>query len=456
MLKVINPASEKLVAEYAPDSPQEIETRLQSAAAAFHPWRQLSIDLRAQKLSALATLLRNRRSSMAAVAAQEMGKPIAAGESEISKCAVACEHFAQHAAKLLEPAQLVFGGGRGYSRFDPLGPILGIMPWNFPFWQVLRFASASLAAGNVVVLKHAPGVPGCAIALSDAFRDAGFPPGVFTSLRVEDDATAQKLCRHDCIAAVTLTGSERAGRAVAATAGAALKKTVLELGGSDPFIVLSDADLESAAHAAAESRCINTGQSCIAAKRFIVEAGVFDKFQSAFLAAMQKRKSGDPLDKQTEMGPLARRDLLDNLQRQVDATLHAGARLLLGGRRLGTVGFFYAPTILTNVQPGMPAFDEETFGPVAALTSAKDTAEAIALANHTRFGLGASIWTRDIARAEQLAAGLHTGNVFINSIVRSDPRLAFGGVKNSGWGRELAEAGLKEFTNAKTVWVNKA
>jgi succinate-semialdehyde dehydrogenase/glutarate-semialdehyde dehydrogenase len=456
MIKVINPANEKLVAEYAPDSPQEIETRLQAAAAAFESWRKSGIEQRARRLSSLAVVLRSRRSNLAAIAAQEMGKPIAAGESEISKCAAACEHFAQHAAKLLEPAQLVFGGGRGYSRFDPLGPILGIMPWNYPFWQVIRFASASLAAGNVVVLKHAPGVPGCAAALSDAFRDAGFPPGVFTSLRVEDDATAQKLCQHDCIAAVTLTGSERAGRSVAATAGAALKKTVLELGGSDPFIVLNDADIDFAAANAAESRCINTGQSCIAAKRFIVEAEVFEKFQAAFAVAMHKRKSGDPLDKATEMGPLARKDLLDNLQRQVDATVQAGARILIGGRRQGTVGFFYSPTVLTNVQPGMPAFDEETFGPVAAVTIAKDAAEAIALANHSRFGLGASIWTRDLPRAEQLAADINTGNVFINSIVRSDPRLAFGGVKNSGWGRELAEAGLKEFTNAKTVWVNKA
>jgi acyl-CoA reductase-like NAD-dependent aldehyde dehydrogenase len=445
-----------LVGEYAADSAAEIEQKLRAAADAFDGWRHRSVEERAAKLTSAAGLFRSRRSDLAILMAREMGKPLTEGETEINKCAVLCEHFAQHAAKLLEPEQLASGGGKGYCRFDPLGPILAIMPWNFPFWQVVRACVPALAAGNTIVLKHAPQVPGCSAALEEIFNRSGLPSGVFASIRVDDNAAAQKLCGHPLIRAVTLTGSDRAGMAVAATAAHSLKKVALELGGSDPFIVLKDADVAFAATSAAESRCINSGQSCICAKRFIIEEPVLDRFQDAFAAAMRKRKIGDPMDHNTEIGPLARKELLDILQRQVDESIKQGATLLTGGHRFGTVGFFFEPTVLTDVRPGMPAFDEETFGPVAAVISAADVDDAIKLANATRFGLGASIWTRDLARGEKLAADLDVGNVFINSIVRSDPRLPFGGVKNSGWGRELGEAGIKEFTNVKTVWVSKA
>jgi acyl-CoA reductase-like NAD-dependent aldehyde dehydrogenase len=445
-----------LVGEYAADSAAEIEQKLRAAADAFDGWRHRSVEERAAKLTGAAGLFRSRRSDLAILMAREMGKPLTEGETEINKCAVLCEHFAQHAAKLLEPEQLASGGGKGYCRFDPLGPILAIMPWNFPFWQVVRACVPALAAGNTIVLKHAPQVPGCSAALEEIFNRSGLPSGVFASIRVDDNAAAQKLCGHPLIRAVTLTGSDRAGMAVAATAAHSLKKVALELGGSDPFIVLKDADVAFAATSAAESRCINSGQSCICAKRFIIEEPVLDRFQDAFAAAMRKRKIGDPMDHNTEIGPLARKELLDILQRQVDESIKQGATLLTGGHRFGTVGFFFEPTVLTDVKPGMPAFDEETFGPVAAVISAADVDDAIKLANATRFGLGASIWTRDLARGEKLAADLDVGNVFINSIVRSDPRLPFGGVKNSGWGRELGEAGIKEFTNVKTVWVSKA
>jgi succinate-semialdehyde dehydrogenase/glutarate-semialdehyde dehydrogenase len=455
-MKLINPSNEKTIGESIPDSPEQIEAKLNSAAAAFDAWRRLSIEGRCAKLNAAAGIFRSRRSDLARIMAQEMGKPLTHGESEINKCAVALEHFAQTAPKSLEAQTLATGGGRGYVRFDPLGPVLGIMPWNFPFWQVVRVCAAVMAGGNVFVLKHAPNVPGCADAMQEIFLEAGCAAGVFVSVRVDDNAVAQKLCGHPSLRAVTVTGSEATGAAVAATAGAAIKKIVLELGGSDPFIVLKDADVDFAASQAAESRCINSGQSCIAAKRFIVEEPVRRRFTDAFVAAMKRRKTGDPMDPATECGPLARKDLLDNLQRQVDESLEAGASVLCGGKRLTTPGYFYAPTVLDFCRPGMPAFEEETFGPVAAVIGATDVQEAIQLANQTPFGLGASIWTRNLPVAEALAAEIDAGNVFINAIVRSDPRLPFGGVKNSGFGRELGDPGLKEFTNVKTVWVSKA
>jgi succinate-semialdehyde dehydrogenase/glutarate-semialdehyde dehydrogenase len=399
--------------------------------------------------------LRSRRADLARLMAQEMGKPLTAGESEISKSAVCCDHFVQNADKLLQPTPLAASGGRGYARYDPIGPVLAIMPWNFPFWQVFRCAVPALMAGNVVLLKHAVNVPGCAKAIEEIFREAGFPAGSFASLRVADDAAVQKLCAHPAIRAVSLTGSERAGSAVAATAGSALKRTVLELGGSDAFIVLKDSDIEFTASSAADARCSNSGQSCIAAKRFIVEESIADRFRETFVDAMRKLKIGDPMDHTTDMGPLARKDLLDILQRQVDESDRAGATLVLGGKRMDCVGYFYPPTVMVDVRPGIPVFDQETFGPVAAVITAENAQDAVRLANLSRFGLGASIWTKDLDLAERLAADLDVGNVFVNSVVRSDPRLPFGGVKNSGWGRELAEAGIKEFTNVKTVWVSK-
>jgi succinate-semialdehyde dehydrogenase/glutarate-semialdehyde dehydrogenase len=455
-MRTINPTTEQPIGDFPPDSPGEIEKKLASASAAFDDWRAQSPQQRAACLRRLAALFRQRKSSLAMLMAEEIGKPLTAGEGELTKCATTCDHFADNAPKLLEPTSLATGGGRGYSRFDPLGPILAIMPWNFPFWQLIRFGAAAVAAGNTIVLKHAPNVPKCALAIAGAFAEAGFPPGVLVNLRIDDNAAAQKLCGDGRIAAVTLTGSERAGSAVAAACGALLKKSVMELGGSDPFIVLRDADVEFAAASAAEGRCLNSGQSCIAAKRFIVDAAVLDRFLQAFRAAMTKQKLGPPMNHDTTMGPLARLDLLENLQRQVDQSLAAGATAILGGRRIMPVGYFFPPTILTGVRPDMAVFQEETFGPVAAVVPAANVNEAVSLANRTRFGLGASIWTRDLSAAERLAADLDAGNVFINSIVRSDPRLPFGGIKSSGWGRELAEAGLKEFTNIKTVWITKA
>jgi acyl-CoA reductase-like NAD-dependent aldehyde dehydrogenase len=454
-MELINPSNERVIGEYVADSPRDLTDKVAAAASAFTSWRSLSMKGRCSRLARLAVVLRHNHSDLALIAAREMGKPLSAGESEVNKCAAACEHLSHHAAEVLRNRPTTVSGGRGYVRHDPIGAILAIMPWNFPYWQVFRFAAAALAAGNVVILKHAPNVPGCATALEKAFVEADFPAGVFVSIRPPDNDTALRLCGDPAVAAVTLTGSERAGAAVAAAAGTALKKTVMELGGSDAFIVLADADLEFAAAAAAESRCINSGQSCIAAKRFIVEHSILEDFQRALASAMNKRKIGDPMDRNTDLGPLARRDLLDNLQRQVDESVQAGARLIVGGKRLPQPGFFYPPTILADVHPGMPAFDEETFGPVAAMIGAADTGEIVRLANLSRYGLGASIWTRDLELAESLAGQLDVGNVFINAIVRSDARMPFGGVKSSGWGRELAEEGLKEFTNVKTVWVNK-
>jgi succinate-semialdehyde dehydrogenase/glutarate-semialdehyde dehydrogenase len=330
--------------------------------------------------------------------------------------------------------------------------VLAIMPWNFPFWQVFRFLAPGLMAGNVGVLKHASNVPGTALAIEALFHEAGFPEGVMTTLLVPSARTAE-LIRHPAVRAVTLTGSDRAGREVAAEAGRCLKKTVLELGGSDPFIVLDDADPAEAARQAAKARTINSGQSCIAAKRFIVEEAVADRFEEEFVRRMEELKVGDPLDRATEVGPMAREDLLGDLDDQVQRTVKAGAQLRTGGERLPGKGWFYAPTVLTGVHPGMAAFDEETFGPVAAVTRARDTAHAIELANRSPFGLGASLWTRDATRGEDLAASLEAGSIFVNGIVKSDPRLPFGGIKSSGYGRELSEVGIREFVNIKTVWV---
>jgi succinate-semialdehyde dehydrogenase / glutarate-semialdehyde dehydrogenase len=339
-----------------------------------------------------------------------------------------------------------------FVRYDPLGPILAIMPWNFPFWQVFRFAAPALMAGNVAVLKHAGNVPGCALAIEEVFRDAGFPAGGFVSLLVSSQRVPD-LIRHGAIRAVTLTGSERAGEAVAAEAGKQLKKTVLELGGSDPFLVLADADVAAVARSAAEARTINTGQSCIAAKRFIVEEPVADHFEQVLTEQMASLKVGDPLDRDNQLGPLAREDLLDELHQQVIRTTEAGALLRTGGQRLPRKGYFYAPTVLGRVEPGMAAFDEETFGPVAAVVRARDRQHAVELANRSRYGLGASIWTADAAAGEAMAAEIEAGAVFINDIVKSDPRMPFGGIKRSGYGRELAEFGIREFVNIKSVWV---
>ena len=451
-MKAVNPATEETVREVPDATPQEVEARLAAAEEAFASWRRFSFPERAEPMRRLAELLREGREPLGRLITEEMGKPIAAAEAEVDKCAWVCDFYAEHAERFLATEQVATDATRSFVRYEPLGPVLAVMPWNFPFWQVLRFAAPAVMAGNVGVLKHAANVPGCALAIEELFRQAGFPRGVFTTLLVPSSRTAG-IIRHPVVRAVTLTGSERAGMEVAAEAGRCLKKTVLELGGSDPFIVLADMDPAEAGRQAARARTTNSGQSCIAAKRFIVEEEIAERFEAELVRAMEDLKVGDPMDRETAVGPLARADLLDDLDDQVRRTVEDGARLLTGGRRLDGKGFYYAPTVLADVLPGMAAFDEETFGPVAAVVRARDAAEAVALANRSRYGLGSSIWTSDPARAESLAAEIEAGSVFVNGAVKSDPRLPFGGIKSSGYGRELAEVGIREFVNVKTVWV---
>jgi succinate-semialdehyde dehydrogenase/glutarate-semialdehyde dehydrogenase len=384
--------------------------------------------------------------------ALEMGKPLAQGVSEAEKCAWVCDYYAEHADAFLANQPRDTDASSSYVRFDALGPVFAIMPWNFPFWQVFRFAAPALAAGNAGILKHAPNVSRCALDIEAVFREAGFPEDLFRSVFLSNDA-AGRVIADARVRAVTLTGSDRAGSQVAEEAGRHLKKTVLELGGSDPFIVLHDADVARAAETAAEARLINSGQSCIAAKRFIVVEQVADRFLERFVAAMRVRTVGDPLDPTTAIGPQARLDLRANLHRQVQESQKRGAGVILGGRLPDGPGAFYPPTVLVAVQPGMPAFDEETFGPVAAVVRARDEAGAVELANASPYGLGASVWTADTKRGERIAGELVAGSVFVNGIVKSDPRLPFGGVKRSGYGRELSEYGLREFVNVKSVWV---
>ncbi|MBI4229942.1 MAG: aldehyde dehydrogenase family protein [Planctomycetes bacterium] len=446
----VNPATEQVVREVANHSPQDVARRIETATFAWREWVRLTPAERGEKLRRAAHLLRSAKFRYARTITEEMGKPIAEAEAEIEKCAAACDHFAEHGPALLEPEAVATDASRSCVRRDPIGIVLAILPWNYPFWQAVRFAGGALLAGNAALVKPAPNVPGCALEVEDLFRRAGFPEGLLSLLLIQDVAA---VIRHPTVRAVTLTGSARAGAAVAAVAGSALKKTVLELGGSDPFVVLADADVASAAEAAAAARCQNAGQSCIAAKRIVVEVPVAERFQEAFVAAMATRVPGDPMDRACRMGPLARLDLLEDLHRQVRSSIDAGARLLLGGERLARRGWFYPPTVLAGTRPGMAAFDEETFGPVAVLSVARDEEEAMALANATRYGLGASVWTADPERGEALAARLEAGSVFVNGIVKSDPRLPFGGVKDSGWGRELGAAGLLEFTSARAIWV---
>jgi succinate-semialdehyde dehydrogenase / glutarate-semialdehyde dehydrogenase len=451
-MDVINPATGEKLRSHDEHGPAEVERRLAAAEEAFAAWRDTSFAERSTRMRRAAEVLRERRGECARLMTEEMGKPIAASEGEVDKCAWVCDYYAEHAAAFLAEEPAATDAAASFVRFDPLGPVLAVMPWNFPFWQVFRFAAPALMAGNVGLLKHASNVPGCALAIEEIFREAGFPTGTFASLLVPGGAVAS-LIAHPTVRAVTLTGSEAAGEAVGAAAGRQLKKCVLELGGSDPFVVLADADPAAVARTAATARTVNSGQSCIAAKRFIVEEPVAAPFEEALTAAMAALRVGDPMDRETDVGPLARKDLVDDLDDQVRRSLAAGATLATGGRRLPRPGFFYAPTVLTGVKSGMAAFDEETFGPVAAVTRARDADHAVELANRSPYGLGASLWTGDAARGRELAARIEAGCVFVNAIVKSDPRLPFGGVKRSGYGRELARFGIREFVNVKTVWV---
>ena len=452
-MQAINPATEEVVGEYPNHTDVQVERILAASQDAWRAWRVTDTETRAKLLTAAGTLLRDRRAALSQLITREMGKPILQSESEIDKCADACDHFAQHAAEYLQTVEIVSDAMHSYVRCDPLGGVLAIMPWNFPFWQVFRFAAPALMAGNVGILKHAPNVPGCSLAIESIFRDAGFPSGVFASLLIENDAV-QAVIESPAVAAVTLTGSGRAGSTVASQAGRVLKKTVLELGGSDPFIVLPDVDPRLAARAATNARTLNSGQSCIAAKRFIV-VGDAAPFMREMVNAMRELVVGDPTDRNVAVGPLARLDLLESLDSQVRRSIDAGARLCTGGKRLARKGFFYEPTVLDQVKPGQAAFDEETFGPVAAVIEARDVDHAIELANRSNFGLGSSIWTQDVALAERMATRIESGSVFINGPVKSDSRLPFGGLKQSGYGRELSRDGIREFVNIKTIWIAK-
>jgi len=451
-IQSVNPATGDVTETYEPTSPKELERILASAHAAFLEWRNTPFSTRARHMRNAGEVLKKRRADFARLMTLEMGKPIVQAEAEVDKCAWNCEFYAEHAEGFLAEQPRETDASRSYVRFDPLGTVLAVMPWNFPFWQVFRFAAPALMAGNAGVLKHASNVPGCALAIESVFRDAGFPRGLFATVLIGSSAVAGLIADRRIVAA-TLTGSDRAGSTVAEHAGRALKKTVLELGGSDPFIVLADADPATTAKMAAEARLVNSGQSCIAAKRFIVVEAVADQFIPRFVEELRARRVGDPLARDTQVGPQARVDLRDALHRQVEDSIRRGARRLLGGEIPSGKGAFYPPTLLTDVSEGMPAFDEETFGPVAAVIRAKDEADAIRLANNSQFGLGASVWTQDRARAERMAAQIESGVVFVNGIVKSDPRLPFGGIKRSGYGRELSEYGIREFVNIKTVWI---
>jgi len=451
-MQSINPATGELLARYDEHTDTEVRRLLDSAVSSQRGWRGEGFTGRARPLLQASAILRRDKERFAALMAREMGKPLEQGRAEIEKCAVGCEYFAAQAEEFLRDESIPTEASWSGVQFQPLGLLLAIMPWNFPFWQVFRAAAPALMAGNAVVLKHASNVCGCARAIGEIFQEASLPSGLFTVLFVPGCRVAE-LIAHPAIAAVTLTGSTEAGRAVAAAAGAQLKKTVLELGGSDPYVILEDADLEQAAEVCVISRLINSGQSCIAAKRFIVARGRRAEFERLIVSKMSSRSLGDPLAAGTQIGPQARIDLRDALHQQVERSMASGAKLLLGGEIPAGRGAFYPATVLTDVRPGMAAFDEETFGPVAAIIEAAGEEEALALANLTPFGLGAAVFTLDEQRGREFAAGLEAGCCFVNDFVRSDARLPFGGIKASGYGRELGCPGIREFVNAKTVWV---
>ncbi|MEA3537105.1 NAD-dependent succinate-semialdehyde dehydrogenase [Rhizobium sp. CC-YZS058] len=455
MISSVNPTNGKQLATFELHTEAEVDQALTAAVKAQAQWKTVPVSERVTLLKSMARVLREEKNRLAEMTTREMGKPIAESEAEIEKCAYNCDFYAEHAAGYLADEEVPSNASESVVAFDPLGVVLAIMPWNYPFWQFFRFAAPALAAGNGAILKHANNVPECALAIQDVMEKAGCPSGLFSTILIDASKVAG-LIADDRIAAVTLTGSTEVGAIVASQAGQALKKQVLELGGSDPFIVLADADLEQAATVAVKARYINVGQSCVNAKRFIVEESVADRFVELFCEAAKALKIGDPMERDTNIGPMARENLRATLHRQVEATVKAGGVLKLGGKPVEGDGFFYPPTVIDNVRPDMTAFREETFGPVAAIIRVKDAAEAIAMANDTEFGLGAALWTRDIARAKTLSRQIDAGAVFINGMVASDPRYPFGGIKRSGYGRELGVYGIREFVNIKTVWIGPA
>lgn len=453
MITAINPATGETLEKYDEVSSDEIMRRLEKAHQAFRAWKRTSFSDRAELMRKVSRSLTENKNEYARTMALEMGKPIAAGRAEIEKCAWVCEYYAEYAEKMLQPEIIKTDARKSFVTFNPLGVILAIMPWNYPFWQVFRHAAPGLMAGNGVILKHASNVPGCAVAIEDIFKKAGFPEDLFQNFLISSQRI-KDLIEHPTITAVTLTGSTTAGRTVGEKAGKMLKKTLLELGGSDPYLIMEDADLEKTVEACVTSRLLNSGQSCIAAKRFVVVEAVHRQFEQMLVDQMKAKRMGDPLDETVEIGPQARFDLRDDLHRQVIKSISKGAVCLLGGEIPEGPGAFYPATVLGNVGKGMPAYEEEVFGPVAAVIPVKNEKEAIQVANDSCFGLGAAVFTRNAERGEQIAANqLEAGNCFVNAFVKSDPRLPFGGIKESGYGRELSHYGLKEFVNIKTVYI---
>lgn len=449
MHKSINPYDQSLLAEFPLMNQRDIEMKLAKSCLAFKSWRKTSFEQRSVLLQKVAVVLRSRQEEYAKVITLEMGKSIHESRKEVEKCATGCDFFAAHGAEFLADEMIKTEARKSLVAYQPTGSLLAIMPWNFPFWQVFRFAAPALMAGNTALLKHSSNVPQCALLIEKVFHEAGLPDGGFQSLLI-NNSDVEKIIASDTIQGVALTGSEKAGSSVASLAGRHIKKTVLELGGSDPFIVLADADLEKAAKIATQSRMQNAGQSCIAAKRFIVVKDIKDEFITRFKANIEGLKQGNPLDENTTTGPMARLDLAEALENQVKVSVEKGAQLVAGGIRQESN---FKPTLLDCVRPGMPAFDEETFGPVASVTTVETEQEAIEAANSSRYGLGASVWTNDSQRGEYVARQIESGSVFVNSLMRSDSRLPFGGVKKSGYGRELAALGIREFVNAKTIYL---
>lgn len=448
----VDPATGQPLAEYPSLSAEGIEDALARAAVAQQQWRLTALSERTALLREVGRLLRDEVETHAHIISTEMGKPIVEARAEVLKCATTCDYYADNASEFLSPREVKTEAARSFVAYEPLGVVLAVMPWNFPYWQVLRFAAPTLTAGNAGMLKHATNVTGAALAIEDLFRRAGYPEGLFTTIVLADHSVIADIIADSRIAAVTLTGSERAGVTVAEAAGRALKKTVLELGGSDPFIILKDADIPAITPLAVRARFVNTGQSCLCAKRFVVDASVVSDFEQHVATAVAALRIGDPLDETTQIGPLAKPSFVADIDRQVRESVALGARVVTGGHPIDGPGNYYAPTVLADVTPEMPVFAEETFGPVLALVAANGTEDALRLADASPYGLGASIWTADMEAGLALASGVQSGALFINGVVASDPRLPFGGVKLSGYGRELSAEGIREFTNVRAIW----
>lgn len=454
-IRSLNPANGEVIRTFDALSASDLESKLQLASDTFRSWRKTPFAERSRLMNAAAKVLEQNKQEYARLMTLEMGKTLASAIQEVEKCARGCEYYAENAERMLTDDQHVSKPTRGFVSYQPLGPVLAIMPWNFPFWQFFRFAAPGLMAGNVGLLKHASNVPQCALAIEEVFRKAGFPTGCFQTLLIGSDKV-NAIIEDDRVAAVTLTGSVAAGSSVASTAGKAIKKTVLELGGSDPFIVMPSADLDSTVKVAVQARTINNGQSCIAAKRFIVHEQIADDFERRFVERMKQLRVGDPMQPNTDVGPLATEDVLNDLDKQVQETIAAGARVLCGAKRIAGPGYFYEPTALTNIPQGSPAQNDELFGPVASLFRARDIEHAVEIANDSKFGLGSSLWSNDERERQIFIERIESGMAFINGMVASDPRIPFGGVKQSGYGRELSSNGIREFVNVKTVSIYEA